>query len=77
MYALLVIHTCAETRMLLQPNHLMLIGILPMGYHSKAIPNEVLEVRPVRTITHIVNRLRTASRSTRRPQATEPKEHLP
>ena len=55
--------------MLLQPNHLMLIGILPMGYRSEATPNEELEVRSVRTITHILNRLRTAPR-VRAPAAT-------
>jgi len=31
MYALAADDTYAETRMLLQPNHLMLIRILPMG----------------------------------------------
>ena len=62
MYALVAVHMDAETRMLLQPSRLMLIGILPMGYRSEATPNEELEVRSVRTITHIVNRLRTAPR---------------
>ncbi|WP_445503051.1 hypothetical protein [Microvirga sp. G4-2] len=48
--------------MLLQPNHLMLIRILPMGYRREATPTEELEVWSVRTITHIVNRLLTAPR---------------
>ncbi|PVE21446.1 hypothetical protein DC522_26645 [Microvirga sp. KLBC 81] len=60
MYALAAVHMDAEIRMLLQPNHLMRIRILPMDYRSEATPNEELEVRSVRTVTHIVNRLRTA-----------------
>lgn len=60
MYALVAGHMDAETRMLLQPNRLMLTGILPMGYRSEARLNEELEARSVRTITHIVNRSRTA-----------------
>ena len=62
MYALVAVHMDAETRMLLQPNRLMLTGILPMGYRSEATPNEEPEVRAVRTITNIVNRLRIAPR---------------
>jgi hypothetical protein len=58
MYALVAGHM-AETRMLQQPNHLMLIGILPMGYRSEVTLNEELEARSVHTIT-IVNRLRIA-----------------
>ena len=58
MYALVAGHMDAETRMLLQPSRLMLTGILPMGYRSEATLNEELEARSVRTITHIVNRLR-------------------
>ena len=59
MYALVAGHMDAETRMLLQPNRLMLTGILPMGYRSEATLNEELEARSVHTIT-IVNRLRIA-----------------
>jgi hypothetical protein len=62
MYALAAIQIYAETRMLLQPSHLMRIGILPMGYRSEAAPNEELKLWSARTITHVVNGLRTASR---------------
>jgi hypothetical protein len=62
MYPLAAVHMDAETRMLLQPNQLMLTSFLPMGDRSEATPNEELEVRLVRTITHIVKRLRTAPR---------------
>ena len=79
MYALAAVHMYAETRMLLQPNHLMLIGILPMSYRSEATPNEELEVRSVRTITHILNRLRIALqiRAVAAATSIEAKEHLP
>ena len=62
----------------LQRRMLMLIGTLPMNHCGEATPDEGADLQPIRTITPLIDRLRTATRvATGAATGRDAKERMP